>query len=404
MGVSRVIQGWFVGGRPRPHVQGGSQLRSTGTAIRLPDTVDVTRSVHGRPLPPALQAQMEETFGAGFSDIRVHVGAQAQRLGAYAFTLGSQLHFAPGQWNPDSAHGRRLLAHELTHVIQQRAGRVRNPFGSGVAVVQDPGLEAEAERMALRVSAMPAPARAAPPAPHSAPPSQSAPVRPPGPSRSPGTAILRSPAPGGRVPAPHVLAVIQPQAGGGVSIQPSTFSKGFKEEEMELSEWGSGFNTFASVYLKTGGTSLQSGGKTKNVSSSGTSKHAEDVVVEQALPELAQSGDLSTVSTNHLVLSINRSPCTSTNYHGLGTTSNKTTGCAEVLKALVTNGLSYNSQTYPISLELICERLYGRSSKQRAASYFALQDLGTAGVQWSVTRDDARDITGVVKEISKYDF
>src|SRR5690606_27769182 len=53
-------------------------------------------------------------------------------------------------YNPHSAHGQRLLGHELAHVVQQRAGRVRNPFGSGTAVVQDPALEAEAERMGVR--------------------------------------------------------------------------------------------------------------------------------------------------------------------------------------------------------------------------------------------------------------
>jgi ribosomal protein S18 acetylase RimI-like enzyme len=57
------------------------------------------------------------------------------------------IHFASGQYNPHTPHGQSLLGHELTHVVQQRAGRVANPFGSGVAVVQDQALEAEADRM-----------------------------------------------------------------------------------------------------------------------------------------------------------------------------------------------------------------------------------------------------------------
>ncbi len=106
----------------------------------------------GRTLPESVQKKMESFFRADFSDVRVHVGPEASSIGALAFTYGSNLYFAPGQYEPNSPHGQRLLGHELTHVLQQRAGRVRNPFGAGVAVVQDPGLEAEAERMGVRVA------------------------------------------------------------------------------------------------------------------------------------------------------------------------------------------------------------------------------------------------------------
>jgi hypothetical protein len=50
-------------------------------------------------------------------------------------------------------NGQALLGHELTHVVQQRAGRVRNPYASGIAVVQDPALEAEADRMGWQAAA-----------------------------------------------------------------------------------------------------------------------------------------------------------------------------------------------------------------------------------------------------------
>jgi ribosomal protein S18 acetylase RimI-like enzyme len=96
---------------------------------------------------------MESFFGTGFADVRVHVGNQAPSIGALAFTHGSNLYFAPGQYNPHTTHGQKLLGHELTHVMQQRAGRVKNPFGAGVAVVQDHGLEAEADRMGQRAAA-----------------------------------------------------------------------------------------------------------------------------------------------------------------------------------------------------------------------------------------------------------
>lgn len=90
---------------------------------------------------------MEAVLGANFSDVRIHVGPEASAIGAIAFTWGSDIHFAPGQYNPHTPHGQFLLGHELTHVVQQRAGRVPNPFGSGVAVVQDHALEAEADRL-----------------------------------------------------------------------------------------------------------------------------------------------------------------------------------------------------------------------------------------------------------------
>ncbi len=101
----------------------------------------------GRPLPDTLRGKMEAALGADFSAVRVHVGPQAERIGAIAFTLGSDIYFAPGRFQPDTAPGQQLLGHELAHVVQQRQGRVRNPMGSGIAVVQDRALEAEADRL-----------------------------------------------------------------------------------------------------------------------------------------------------------------------------------------------------------------------------------------------------------------
>jgi Domain of unknown function (DUF4157) len=116
----------------------------------------------GRPLPEPIQKKMEAFFNASFADVRVHVGHEASSIGALAFTHGTDLYFAPGQYNPESTPGQQLLGHELTHVVQQRAGRVRNPLGSGIAVVQDPALEAEAERMGLRAASFVRPIQAKP--------------------------------------------------------------------------------------------------------------------------------------------------------------------------------------------------------------------------------------------------
>jgi GNAT superfamily N-acetyltransferase len=114
--------------------------------------VDLRPKSGGWPLPRDVQAKMEAALGANFSDVRVHVGPEASAIGAIAFTWGSDVHFAPGQYNPHTPHGQFLLGHELTHVVQQRAGRVANPFGSGVAVVQDQALEAEADRLGRMAS------------------------------------------------------------------------------------------------------------------------------------------------------------------------------------------------------------------------------------------------------------
>ena len=106
----------------------------------------------GAPLPDNVRAKMETAFGADFSDVRVHVGHEASSLGAIAYTWGSNIHFAPGQYNPNTIQGQKLLGHELWHVVQQRSGRVSNPFGGGVAVVQDHALEAEADRMGIKAA------------------------------------------------------------------------------------------------------------------------------------------------------------------------------------------------------------------------------------------------------------
>jgi len=81
-------------------------------------------SSSGSPLPGPVRHQMETAFGADFSAVRVHQGPQATMIGAQAYTTGSDIHFAPGQYDPHSQAGRELLGHELWHVVQQKEGRV----------------------------------------------------------------------------------------------------------------------------------------------------------------------------------------------------------------------------------------------------------------------------------------
>jgi ribosomal protein S18 acetylase RimI-like enzyme len=140
--------------------QGTVQRHGSGGAFAVEAGQVGLLSGGGRPLPEAVRGKMEAALGADFSNVRVHVGPQAERIGAIAFTLGSDIYFAPGRFQPDTVQGQQLLGHELAHVVQQRAGRVRNPLGSGIAVVQDHALEAEADRLgrhaaAHRVAAQP---------------------------------------------------------------------------------------------------------------------------------------------------------------------------------------------------------------------------------------------------------
>lgn len=99
----------------------------------------------GQPLPNKVRGKMESSFGQDFSGVRVHQGPEASSIGAVAYTRGSDIHFAPGAYNPSSSSCQQLLGHELTHVVQQRAGRVRAPAGARIPINADRGLEREAD-------------------------------------------------------------------------------------------------------------------------------------------------------------------------------------------------------------------------------------------------------------------
>jgi len=81
----------------------------------------------GNPLPPGIRAFMEERFGVDFSNVRIHADSEAARmaraLNAEAFTYGRDIYFGEGRYRPETTEGKRLLAHELTHVVQQNLGK-----------------------------------------------------------------------------------------------------------------------------------------------------------------------------------------------------------------------------------------------------------------------------------------
>jgi|GEM_PF-3360518 len=161
--MSKVIQGYFphgpklpaapppvpfAGRPPQPPV-----VQRHANAVALPPNLLRLGNRTGQPLPAPLLREMESLFAASFGDVRIHTGNEASSIGAHAFTEGASIYFAPGHFNPGTPNGKQLLGHELTHVIQQRQGRARNPFGSGVAVVHDRMMEAEADRMGVRAAA-----------------------------------------------------------------------------------------------------------------------------------------------------------------------------------------------------------------------------------------------------------
>ncbi|MET9000945.1 DUF4157 domain-containing protein [Amycolatopsis sp. Hca4] len=127
---------------------------------------DVVGSGGGAPLDAATREDMEGRFGADFSDVRVHTdGAahdSAKSVNAQAYTVGSNIVFQRDKYDPGSDSGKHMLAHELTHVVQQRSGPVDGTDAGGGVKVSDPAdrFEREAVANADRLMSAPAPASA----------------------------------------------------------------------------------------------------------------------------------------------------------------------------------------------------------------------------------------------------
>ena len=123
---------------------------SRGGVIDAPASVDATLASPATALNPLVRADMERRFGYDFSDVRVHADAAAARsardLSAHAYTVGRHIVFDSGRLAPETPVGRRLLAHELTHVIQQ--GFASGPAAWTVAREPDDD-EEELKRRAL---------------------------------------------------------------------------------------------------------------------------------------------------------------------------------------------------------------------------------------------------------------
>lgn len=103
-------------------------------------------------IPDSIRAKMESVFNIDVSSLNiVQNSGAAKAAGALAFAAGNTIHFAPGQFSPETPQGQHLLGHELAHVVQQREGRVQaNGEMNGMAINNDQRLEAEADAMAQR--------------------------------------------------------------------------------------------------------------------------------------------------------------------------------------------------------------------------------------------------------------
>lgn len=142
------------------------QLLANDEAADSSPVHDVIGKGDGSPLDASTRSDMEGRFGQSFSDVRVHTDSQASRsaesVGANAYTVGSDIVFRSGQFDTASATGQRTLAHELTHVVQQRSGPVDGSDAPGGIRLSDPSdrFEQAAEATANAVMSSSAPSSA----------------------------------------------------------------------------------------------------------------------------------------------------------------------------------------------------------------------------------------------------
>lgn len=149
----------------RPDVLGPSGMLGLQRAVGNSSVTDVVSS-GGSPLDAGVREDMEGRFGQDFSDVRVHTGSQAhdsaKSVNAHAYTVGSNIVFQRDKYDPSSESGKHMLAHELTHVVQQRSGPVDGTDNGDGVKVSSPSdrFEREAVANADRVMSAPPSAQA----------------------------------------------------------------------------------------------------------------------------------------------------------------------------------------------------------------------------------------------------
>ncbi len=116
-------------GRPpantrKPQAPSGRELLQRPSSVPIvPATVNHTVSGPGQVLPVDLRGELESAFAFDFGHVRVHTDRQAElsacAVGARAYTVANHVVFGRGTYAPETADGKRLIAHELAHVVQQ---------------------------------------------------------------------------------------------------------------------------------------------------------------------------------------------------------------------------------------------------------------------------------------------
>ena len=131
------------------HLQTKSAQTNNSMETAVPPIVHEVLRSPGHPLDESSREFMESRLGHDFSRVRVHTDTRAahsaRTVNAIAYTVGRNVVFGPGRYEPASTQGRRLLAHELTHVVQQGEGKIPSRLVVGYSKDR---LEQEAEMMA----------------------------------------------------------------------------------------------------------------------------------------------------------------------------------------------------------------------------------------------------------------
>ena len=126
---------------PAEKIQRSPTSANAGGSVAAPPIVSEVTATSGERMDSGTQGYMEQRFGADFSGVRVHTDSKAQQsadaISAHAYTYKNHIAFAKGKYEPHSQSGKTLLAHELTHVVQQ-TGQVQRQEAGGAGAAPPP--------------------------------------------------------------------------------------------------------------------------------------------------------------------------------------------------------------------------------------------------------------------------
>ena len=132
-------------------IQRKAERDANGVADGVDHAIASASTSSGMALPAPIQRKFESSLGTDLSSVRLHIGgasaSAAHAVGAKAYTMGQDVHFGAGQYDPNSASGQHLLAHEVAHTVQQRGGTPTRQNKLEVSAPQD-AAEHEADHAA----------------------------------------------------------------------------------------------------------------------------------------------------------------------------------------------------------------------------------------------------------------